>query len=131
MNYEEMGALLAGRNINVLKCEPTDFEVENSRQARNFGVSGGVSTAVKKALHCDDCVYPCIINGIDKDAVRKLKKYAKDGVCPEGNLVEVMCCEGGCVGGNATLNTTKSAVKMLAEFTKESKDIEKIGENDA
>lgn len=131
MNYEEMGALLAGRNINVLKCEPTDFEVENSRQARNFGVSGGVSTAVKKALHCDDCVYPCIINGIDKDAVRKLKKYAKDGVCPEGNLVEVMCCEGGCVGGNATLNTTKSAVKMLAEFTKESKDIEKIGEKDA
>ncbi len=128
MNFEELGALLIGRKIDVMQCEETPFDTESSRQGRNFAVSGGVAAAVKKASCCEDCVQPCYINGLNKDAVKKLKKYAKDGECPEGNLIEVMCCEGGCVGGNATLNTTRAAVKKLSEFTKDSKDIEKIEE---
>ena len=65
---------------------------------------------------------------MDKQSVKKLQRFAKNGQCDEGNIVEVMCCEGGCVGGNATLNTTRLALKQLAEFTKDAKDIEKIGE---
>lgn len=128
MNFEELGAYLIGRNIDTLSCEETPFDVESSKQARTFGVSGGVAAAVKKASNCEDCVKPCYINGLDKDAIKKLKKFAKDGKCDEGNLVEVMCCEGGCIGGNATINTVKVATKALAEFTKDGKDIEKIGE---
>lgn len=128
MNFEELGAYLVGRKIDVLDCEETPFETESSKQGRNFGVTGGVAAAVKKASICEECVNPCYINGLNKDSIRKLKKFAKDGKCDEGNLIEVMCCEGGCVGGNATLNTTKAAVKSLAEFTKNCQDIEKIGE---
>ncbi len=128
MNFEELGAYLIGRKIDVLECEDSQFEKEASKQGRNFGVSGGVAAAVKKASTCEDCVNPCYINGLDKQSVKKLQRFAKNGQCDEGNLVEVMCCEGGCVGGNATLNTTRLALKQLAEFTKDGKDIEKIGE---
>ena len=42
-----------------------------------------------------------------------LKKYAKTGLCELGNLIEVMCCEGGCLGGNATVNNQKRAKKQI------------------
>ena len=49
---------------------------------------------------------------------------AKDGEACDGcNLVEVMCCEGGCVRGNATINHTKTAYKVLNEFVEASKDL--------
>lgn len=126
INYEELGALFVGLKIDIMKCEETQFETESSRQGRNFGVSGGVMAAVKQAVTCEEFITPCHINGINKDWIKKLKKYAKDEFCPEGNLIEVMCCEGGCVGGNAVINTRKQAVKKIADFTKNSKDIEKI-----
>ncbi len=49
-----------------------------------------------------------IIAGIDRKTSFKLKAYAKMGKA-QGNLVEVMCCSGGCVGGCATLKTIKEA----------------------
>lgn len=128
MNYEELSAYFDGRGINVSLCEETPFATECSKQGRTFGVSGGVAAAVKKASVCEDCVQPCYINGLSKETIKELKKYAKEGKCENGNLVEVMCCEGGCIGGNATLNSPKFAAKTLAGFVKDGKDIDKIGE---
>lgn len=128
MNYEELSAYFDGRGINVSLCEETTFAVECSKQGRSFGVSGGVAAAVKKASACEDSVKPCYINGLSKETIRDMKKYAKDGKCENGNLIEVMCCEGGCIGGNATLNSPKLAAKTLVGFVKDGKDIDKIGE---
>lgn len=128
LNFEETGALIAGQGIDISQCKPTEFEVISSKQARNFGVSGGVAAAVKKASPCEDCITPCYINGINKDSVKTLKKYVKDGKLPEGNLLEVMCCEGGCVGGNAVINNVKSAVKKINEYSKDSINIKKIND---
>ena len=59
--------------------------------------------------------------------IRQLKKYATTGQCDGGcNLIEVMCCEGGCIGGNANLNNQKTAKKLIDALAAESKDIEKI-----
>jgi iron only hydrogenase large subunit-like protein len=41
-------------------------------------------------------------------------------------MVEVMCCEGGCIGGNATMNNQKAAKKQIDALAQNSKDIEKI-----
>lgn len=125
INFEELDALLTGQDINLADCEASELDETISRQGRNFGISGGVSAAVKKASSCEKDVIPCHINGINKENVKLLKKYAKDGKIPEGNLLEVMCCEGGCVGGNATVKTVKAAVKEINDFSKDSKDIEK------
>jgi iron only hydrogenase large subunit-like protein len=37
-----------------------------------------------------------------------------------------MCCEGGCVGGNATIKNQRDARKMIDELAAKSKEIEKI-----
>ncbi len=123
MNYRELHALLTAKNINVEECEETGFETESSKQGRNFGVTGGVAGGVEKAS--DNCieVKSCIINCLNKDTIKQLRKYAKDGICPDGNLIEVMCCEGGCIGGNATLEQQKTVRKLLQELIDKSSDI--------
>ena len=126
MNYEELGALFIAKKIQILDMEESKYIVESSKQGRNFGYSGGVAESVKKSLKDEDSIKPCIINGLNKDSIKQLKKYATSGVCEGCNLVEVMCCEGGCIGGNATINNQKTAKKLIDNFTQNSKDIDKI-----
>ena len=126
MNYEELGALFVAKKIQILDLDEGKFTVEASKQARNFGYSGGVAESVKKSLSNEDAVKPCIINGLNKDSIKQLKKYATSGECEGCNLVEVMCCDGGCIGGNATINNQKTAKKLIDNFTQNSEDISKI-----
>ena len=126
MNYEELGALFVAKKIQILELDEGKYAVEASKQARNFGYSGGVAESVKKSLIDEDSVKSCIINGLNKDSIKQLKKYATSGDCEGCNLVEVMCCEGGCIGGNATINNKKTAKKLIDTFTQNSEDISKI-----
>lgn len=123
MNYTELSALLEGRNIKVEECEETSFDKESSKQGRNFGITGGVAGAVEKVTSENIDIKPCIINCLNKDTIKQLKKYAKDGICPDGNLIEVMCCEGGCIGGNATIEQQRIAKKSLQTLLDNSNDI--------
>ena len=107
--------------------DESKYVVESSKQARNFGVTGGVAESVKASLRNEDAVKPMIINGLNKDSIKQLKKFAASGSCDYGcNLIEVMCCEGGCIGGNATINNQKIAKKQLDTLLSNSHDIEKI-----
>lgn len=127
MNYEELGALFVAKKIEILECEESKYVKESSKQARNFGFSGGVAESVKASLQDDSNIKPCIINGLNKESIRQLKKFAKEGMCEGGcNLVEVMCCEGGCIGGNATMNNQKTAKKLIEQLSNSSQDIEKV-----
>lgn len=127
MSFEELGALFMAKKIEVSECEETQFDTESSKQARNFGVIGGVAEAVKKTLPDENAVKPYVISGLNKDSIRELKKFATSGNCEDGcNLVEVMCCDGGCVAGNATINNKKLAQKQIKEVIANSKEIEKI-----
>ena len=127
MSFEELGALFMAKKIEVSECEATKYNEESSKHARNFGVTGGVAEAVKKALQHENSVKPLVISGLNKDSIRQLKKYALSGTCEDGcNLIEVMCCDGGCIAGNATINNVKSARNQIKELISDSKDIEKI-----
>jgi len=123
MNYTELSALLEGRKIVVEECEETSFDKESSKQGRNFGVTGGVASAVEKVTSENVEIKPCIINCLNRDTIKQLKKYAKEGCCSDGNLIEVMCCEGGCIGGNATLEQQRVARKSLQTLLDKSSDI--------
>lgn len=123
MNYTELSALLQGRKINIEECEETQFDKESSKQGRNFGVIGGVANAVESVVSKKANIKPCVINCLNKDTIKQLKKYAKDGCCADGNLIEVMCCEGGCIGGNATLAQQRTAKKSLQSLLDKSNDI--------
>ena len=127
MNFEELGALFVAKKIQITECEEDSYVVESSKQARNFGFTGGVADSVKASLNDDTIIKPCVINGLNKESIRQLKKYANSGECENGcNLVEVMCCEGGCIGGNANINNQKTAKKLIENLSSQSKEINKI-----
>ena len=111
---EELGALFVARKIDITSCAPEKFSHTPSKHGRNFAVSSGVVTSVQ-AVCKNNCPHlkPVVISGVNKQIVKDLKKYAATGSCDQGNLIEVMMCDGGCVGGNATINTTK----MLAALS--------------
>jgi len=125
LNYQELKALIKGRKINIEECEEEQFDVESSKQARNFGVTGGVAAAVCSILKDKEQAKTYVIDGLTKDSVKELKKFAKDKCCPDCNLVEVMCCEGGCIGGNAVINTQRDAKKQLKTLLDNSADLER------
>lgn len=120
MSYEELGAVFIGRQIDVLNCEETEFETKSSKQGRNFGVSGGVASAVQFLA---PEAKPCFINGLNKTTIKELKQYATKGECAGCNIVEVMSCEGGCAGGNATINQPRISAKQLNQLLENSEDI--------
>ena len=126
LNYKEVGAWFIALNMQVNECGEVEFKNEASAEARNYAVTGGVAKAVQKLLPEHIPAYPVVINGLDKNSIRDLKKYAKNGVCDLGNLIEVMACQGGCLGGNGTINNYKYALKQLTQYVDESKPEEEI-----
>ncbi|MBR6098342.1 monomeric [bacterium] len=121
LNYEEIGSWFIAKGIKVEECEESEFKVESYAEARNYAITGGVANAVKVLLPEEIPTYPVIIDGLNKQSVRDLKKYAKTGMCELGNLIEVMACPGGCLGGNSTVNAYKPASKILSKYVENSK----------
>jgi hypothetical protein len=117
MNVEELGATLIALGIEIDTCDETEFEYKSSKEAREFALTGGVARSVQAAWQGNpDDVKPVIINGLDKNSIRDLRMYAKTGQCQAGNLIEVMCCLGGCIAGNACLGTLKEAFKKVSDY---------------
>jgi len=126
LSFEELGAWFVALNIQVGNCEESEFKKESSAQARNFAVTGGVADAVNTLLPEDKKAKAHIINGLDKQAIRDLKKFAKNGKCELGNLIEVMACPGGCLGGSNTINSYRPALKQLSGYVENSPEIKDI-----
>lgn len=125
LNFEELGAIFIALGIETDTCKEKEFTYQSSTEAREFAVSGGVAKSVQAAWRGEkDAIKPVLINGLDKAAIRDLKIYAKTGQCPAGNLLEIMCCPGGCVAGNACLGTLKDATKKVKEYGAKGQSLE-------
>jgi [FeFe] hydrogenase (group B1/B3) len=126
LNYEELGAWFVAMHIQVAEYEGSEYEKTSSAQARNFGVTGGVAAAVNSLLDEGQKAKAHIINGLDKSQIRELKKFAKNGKCELGNLIEVMACPGGCLGGSSTINSYKPALKQVNSYVESSPEIKDV-----
>lgn len=105
LSFEELGAILAGRKIDVLACEPHPVERPAAATARNFARSCGVTEAVLAEATAKLPGFQLAakqINGIDRKTCAMLKLYAS-GKLP-ANFLEVMACPGGCVNGPCSLS---------------------------
>ncbi len=123
LNFEEMGALFVAFDIEVANCEDFKFPNESSKEARLFSVTGGVAESVKVALQDTVDFRPTCVDGLNTKSVRDLKGWAKKGQCPEGNIIEVMACQGGCVAGPACINSKRITTKKVTEYSNEGKCI--------
>lgn len=124
--FEEMQAILAGSGINVAACESAKFEHTASAQGRLYPVTGGVAGAVAHLVGDDNLCRKETIDGLNKEAFRKLKMYAAKNSAGNFNLVEVMCCEGGCVGGPGCMVGAKKSAALVDVYVKQSPDIKTL-----
>ncbi len=118
MTYEELGALFDARNINPADCEETALDDTISGEARYYGVTGGVAQAVENAIAGKKPFKKMAIQGLDKKTMALLNAYAK-GV-GDFQLLEVMSCKGGCIGGPCTLKPQAQTIKPIKELVAKS-----------
>ena len=119
LTFEEVGALLDAKGIVVEDCAEAGLG-NASGAGRGYAISGGVAAAVKKVVSEREDVRPIFINGLSLQALRKMQSYI-DGSCP-GNLIEVMTCVGGCVGGAGVLAEADKAARLVDRFAQSSPD---------
>lgn len=125
LNFNEIRDLFVARGIDPSKCKSGDFRQKSSHQARNFPKTGGVAGAVTDYLHPQDIEpTPYFIDGINKNSIRELKKIATEGKCEQGNLIEVMGCKNGCLGGNATIMPASKSQPVMEAYAEQGFEIE-------
>lgn len=121
LTFEELGSIFVAAGIDVADCEKQELSNPATSEARAFPVIGGVAAAVDSAL-CGKCEFkPEVIDGLNEKSIKQLRRYAKKGF--DGNMLEVMCCEGGCVAGPGNLGNVKRASRAVEKFAKKSKKL--------
>lgn len=118
MTYEELGALFDAKGINPAQCEETALDPHISGEARYYGVTGGVAQAVENAIAGKKTFKKEAINGLDKKTMALLTAYAKGA--GDFQLLEVMNCKGGCIGGPCTLKPQAQVIKPIKELVEKS-----------
>jgi [FeFe] hydrogenase (group B1/B3) len=116
MNFEELNAFLHALNISVSASEKLEWNTGITKEGRGFAISGGVTNALKRHVGSALQISEVKIDGLNPENIKLLNTFA-EGQC-EGNFIEVMCCEGGCVAGPATIANPKTAARQIRDFCK-------------
>ncbi|WP_298061455.1 monomeric [FeFe] hydrogenase [uncultured Rikenella sp.] len=118
LSFEELGTMFVAMGVDAFtNGTAVALDEDIMPSSRGYAASEGVMGAVAAALpeECKDRIKPVVINGIDRQAIKDLRSYAKS--CP-GNMVEVMACEGGCVNGCNVIANPKVAARQVKELAK-------------
>ncbi|MDD2564275.1 MAG: monomeric [FeFe] hydrogenase [Salinivirgaceae bacterium] len=108
MSFEELGALIVAHGVEVAEQDPYSLNENVPELGRNFALSGGVAQSVSTLLGMELKVHQ--VSGLNKETIRQLKRAVKD---KKSDFFEVMCCEGGCVGGAQTLTSASESVRII------------------
>lgn len=120
---EELGALFVAADIDLGALESLPNSDPAAKKARGFASSGGVAAAVLAVGGAENggaAPRTLAVNGITKQGMKLMETWAARP--PEADLVEVMACEGGCVGGPCVIATPRLAQIELAKFVAEGKE---------
>jgi len=115
LNFEEIGSWLVGAGIEISECDDFKIRPGITREARNYAWTGGVSEAVSTAF-AGAMVKAVQFDGINRRFPKELRLALNSA---EPVLVEVMACEGGCLGGGSTVANAKAGRRQLDKFVEE------------
>ena len=119
LTFEEIDALLQARKIDPKTCEEAVLRSDISADGRYYGVTGGVAQAVENALAGKLNIKKMTLNGLDKKAMLMLNAYAQ-GKAGDFQLLEVMSCQGGCIGGPCTVKKQAQVIGEIKKFAQAS-----------
>lgn len=120
--FADIQAMFDAKGVDINALDASAFADEASTQSRRYAISGGVAAAVANLIDGKADYRPYAINGLTKDNVKALKKYALKGLDDGCNMLEVMCCEGGCIAGPGCLSMPKKAAVVLEKYAAEGKN---------
>ncbi|MGE4453713.1 MAG: monomeric [FeFe] hydrogenase [Sphaerochaeta sp.] len=111
LTFSELASLFVAKGIDVREMEvsPLDDD-ELFGDCRDFAISGGVAACVSKRAKTGEEISLFTVNGIDRKMVRVMKTWQRRAV--ESDLVEVMCCEGGCINGPGVVAKPAVALRL-------------------
>lgn len=111
LSIEELASLFAARDIQPENCKPLEPLLAGSEKGKIFSESGGVMSNIISII--EEPFEKEIINGFDKAEIKKIKNLVKkSGSKEQISFVEVMACEGGCLGGCNTVVSASQARRM-------------------
>ncbi len=118
ITFEELQALFDSRTIEITELEKESLDTA-SYFGRIFARSGGITEAVRQGLkeheNVDFEYKPVVCEGIEQCRTALLK--ASRNVL-QGNFIEGMACEGGCIGGAGCLthaDRNKNAIDVYGK----------------
>lgn len=121
LTFEEIGAILVASGINIDECQAEEFKEISHAQGRQFPISGGVCGAVASLVEGKAEIRAEKIDGLSKENIKLLKRYATKGC--ENNMIEVMCCEGGCIAGPGCIALSKKAGKAVESYVAKAENL--------
>lgn len=122
LTFEELNAMFEAKKVVPEEQEESDM-TEGSGHGWRFAASGGVAAAVAQAMKEQNIDFslkavPC--SGVEECKMALLK--ANKGVL-DGNFIEGMICEGGCIRGPANLIRTHRNKAELEKLAKQADNI--------
>jgi [FeFe] hydrogenase (group B1/B3) len=116
LTFEELDALFAAKGIDIGKCAEGELENRPSDEGRGFAATCGVTEALLKKTNKDAAIRTELIDGLTKQTFKQLKTYSKQP--GDFNFLEVMACNGGCVGGPCAIGKLQQATRAIRKIAK-------------
>jgi [FeFe] hydrogenase (group B1/B3) len=119
LTYEELSAMLEARGVELDQLEGEPL-CQASPYGRGFAKSGGVAAALCQAAEeqgIQPKPQPVVSSGIAACKVNLLKLNAGR---LDGNFIEGMACDGGCVAGAGCLVRGPQAARGVEDYAKQS-----------
>ncbi|NCA96912.1 MAG: 4Fe-4S dicluster domain-containing protein [Bacteroidia bacterium] len=121
ITFEELSALFEAKEIDLTQL--SEGHLDNASYfGRIFARTGGLAEAVNEALleqKADFVLKPVICDGLD--ACRVALNKVRNGTL-DGNFVEGMACQGGCIGGPCCLTHEMKDKTDVDRYGREAKE---------
>lgn len=118
MTFEEIAALMGAFEIDPAEYEEEEIN-DGSNYGRGFAKGGGVVSAIQNYIKDKKDIKFNPIRTSGPDEIKRAMIMAKVGKLSE-NFIEGMMCEGGCIGGPATMVSSVKTKAPLMKFSKSS-----------
>ncbi|MBQ6820461.1 MAG: 4Fe-4S dicluster domain-containing protein [Clostridium sp.] len=115
LTFEELLALLEAFDVNILECEDEVVD-DASIFGRGFGVHGGLTEAIENYISSKEINVNFIpVKASGGVEIKKIMTMAKMGRL-QGNFIEGMMCQGGCINGAGTIATPFKSKSIFSKI---------------
>lgn len=135
LTAEELSCIFDAQGVEVLKMPKEDIKktrfgsAESAYYCATQGVTAAVVASVPKSsalleeehgkIEQKNELKPVFISPLDKDSAKKMRAWSAKPDSLPGNLLEVMCCDGGCIAGPGNIAAPTVGISRVKQVMKQ------------